>query len=270
MELSAENYYSQDANQEYMSVSQFKNFVGTEGRSACEFKAMEELTGRWEEETTIPMLVGSYVDSYFESPESHTRFKTEHPELFKRDGGLKADYVKAEEIIKRIESDQYFMRFMSGAKQVIMTGDLFGAKWKIRMDSYFPDEAIVDMKIVKAAHGREAFEWVKDYGYTYFPLVWGYDIQGAVYQEIVRQNTGKKLPFYLAVATKQKEPDIEIIQITQNYLDHALSFVERNMPRVIKIKNGEEEPERCGVCDCCRKNKVLTSPIPILDVPDSF
>ncbi|MBQ9437645.1 MAG: PD-(D/E)XK nuclease-like domain-containing protein, partial [Lachnospiraceae bacterium] len=219
MELSAGTYYSREANEAYMSVSQFKNFCSTEGRPACEFKAMEELAGRWEEETTTPMLVGSYVDSYFESPESHKRFKMEHPELFKRDGGLKADYVKADEIIKRAERDPYFMRFLSGQKQVIMTGELFGAKWKIRMDSYFLNEAIVDLKVVRAAHGKEAFEWVKDYGYTYFPLVFGYDIQGAVYQEIVRQNTGKKLPFYLAVATKQKEPDIEIIQITQNYLD---------------------------------------------------
>ena len=31
MKLSAENYYSQEANMEYMSVSQFKDFNGTYG-----------------------------------------------------------------------------------------------------------------------------------------------------------------------------------------------------------------------------------------------
>ena len=30
MELTAENYYSPEANAEYMSVSQFKSFAGTE------------------------------------------------------------------------------------------------------------------------------------------------------------------------------------------------------------------------------------------------
>ena len=41
--------------------------------------------------------------------------------MFKKDGGLKADYIKANEIIARIERDEYFMRCMSGQKQVIMT-----------------------------------------------------------------------------------------------------------------------------------------------------
>ncbi len=68
--------------------------------------------------------------------------------IFKKDGGLKADYVKANEIIARIERDKYFMRYMSGQKQVIMTGELFGAKWKIKIDSYIPDAAIVDLKVM--------------------------------------------------------------------------------------------------------------------------
>ena len=33
MQLTAENYYSQEANREYMSVSQLKDFVGTYGPS---------------------------------------------------------------------------------------------------------------------------------------------------------------------------------------------------------------------------------------------
>ena len=42
MVLTAENYYSQEANEEYMSVSQFKDFCGTYGKMPCEFTAMEK------------------------------------------------------------------------------------------------------------------------------------------------------------------------------------------------------------------------------------
>ena len=266
--LSDENYYSEEANRRYMSASQYKQFAGTMGMSHCEFKAMEEMEGRWIREATTPMLVGSYVDAYFEG--TLEKFKNENPQIFTQKGTLRAEFKKAEEIIERVERDKYFMAAMSGQKQVIMTGKLFGAEWKIKMDSYTPGESIVDLKVVKAVHGKDAFTWVKDYGQTYFALVWGYDIQGAIYQEIVRQNTGEKLPFYLACVTKQDEPDIEIIQITQNYLDMALSQVEANMPRVLRVKNKEEEPDRCGFCDCCRKNKVLTGPIPIPDTPETF
>ena len=63
MQLTAENYYSQEANREYMSVSQFKDFVGTYGRLGCEFTALEKIEERWEDEKSTALMVGSYVDS---------------------------------------------------------------------------------------------------------------------------------------------------------------------------------------------------------------
>ncbi|MCI8890687.1 MAG: hypothetical protein HFH34_04940 [Eubacterium sp.] len=261
MQLTDGNYYSQEANREYMSVSQFKDFAGTYGKLPCEFTALEKLEECWKEEETTALMVGSYVDSHFEG--TLDKFKADHPSLFKKDGGLKADYVKANEIIARIERDEYFMRYMSGQKQVIMTGELFGAKWKIKIDSYIPDVAIVDLKVMSSITKPE---WVRDLGYLSFVEYWGYDIQGAVYQEIVRQNTGKKLPFYIAAATKEKEPDIRIIHVTDNYLQAALSVVETNMPRILRVKNGEAEPDRCELCDCCRHNRVLSRPISIMDL----
>ena len=191
------------------------------------------------------------------------QFKKENPEIFTQKGELKANFKQAEEIIARIERDEYFMKFMSGQKQVIMTGELFGAKWKIKMDSYIPDVAIVDLKVMASITD---LKWVKDIGYLDFVRYWGYDIQGAIYQEIVRQNTGKKLPFYIAGATKQAEPDIRIIHVTDNYLQEALHMVEANMPRILRVKSGEAEPDRCELCDCCRHNRVLTRPISIMDL----
>lgn len=261
MELLASNYYSKEANIQYMSVSQFKDFAGTYGKMQCEYEAMEKLAERWEDEKSTALLVGGYVDSYFE--DSLEQYKRDNPEIFKKDGGLKADYIKAEDIIKRIERDRYFMKFMSGEKQKIMTGELFGLQWKVKMDSYIPDIAIVDLKVMSSITD---LKWVKDLGYLDFVRYWGYDIQGAVYQEIVRKNTGKRLPFYIAAATKEKEPDIRIIHITQNYLDEALCMVEANIGRVMRVKSGEASPDRCELCDCCRHNRVLTAPISINDL----
>ena len=261
MELSAENYYSEEANREYMSVSQFKSFAGTDGKVACEASAMAELNGEWEMKKTTALIVGSYVDSYFEG--TLDDFKLKNPEIFTQKGTLKSDYQKAESIIKRIEQDSFFMKCISGEKQVIMTGELFGSKWKIKMDSYIPDIVIVDLKVMSSI---TKLEWIRDLGYIDFIRYWGYDIQGAVYQEIVRQNTGKKLPFYIAAATKEDETNIEVIHIADNFLRDALSIVEANMPRILKVKSGQEEPERCGNCAYCRKTKILTGPIGILDL----
>ena len=261
MVLTADNYYSAEANRRYMSVSQFKDFNGTYGKIACEFEAMEKLAGRWKPEPSTALLVGSYVDSYVEG--TLDDFKIRNAEIFTQKGELKAPYKKAEEIIARIERDKYFMKYLSGEKQTIMTAELFGCYWKIKMDSYLPGKAIVDLKVMASITD---LKWVKDIGYLDFVRYWGYDLQGAIYQKIVEINTGKKLPFFIAAVTKEVEPDIRIIQITQNYLDEALTVIESNIRRVLSVKNGEVEPDRCDLCDCCKHNRVLKAPISIIDL----
>jgi len=256
MILTAENYYSREANEKYLSVSQYKSFCGSLGKVPCEAEAMALLNGEWEEETSTSMMVGSYVDAHFEG--ALNMFTAQHSEVFKKDGTLKADYRKAEDIINRIERDEYFMKFMSGQKQVIMTGIIGGAEWKIKIDSYLPGICITDLKVMKSI--RDTF-WVRDVGYMDFVQYWGYDLQGAVYQEIVRQNTGMVLPFFIAAVSKENEPDIEIIQIDNAHLTEKLVEIETNVPKILALKSGEYEPLRCERCDYCKHTKVLKAPI---------
>lgn len=265
MRLTEENYYSEVANYEYMSVSQFKDFNGTYGKVACEEQALAKLKGKWKEPKSTALLVGSYVDHYFEG--TLDQFKAEAPELYRQDGELKAPYEHANDIIKRIERDKYFMATLSGEKQTIMTGELFGCKWKIKMDSYLPGIAITDLKVVESVN---KLKWVPDIGYLDFIRYWGYDIQGAVYQEIVRQNTGKKLPFYISAATKENVPRIKVINVQQNYLDEAMHVVEANMPHILDVKYGRVKPTRCEVCDYCADTEVLHGPVSILDLTASI
>lgn len=257
MILTNDNYYSAEADTEYMSVSQFKDFHGTFGITGCERTAMMRLKGLYPPKTGLPLLIGGYVDAWFEG--TLDKYKEVHPEMFKKDGTLKADFVKADAIIERVQKDPMFMYHMSGEKQVIMTGEIEGVPWKIKIDSLLPD-AIVDLKVV-AEIGKK--KWVQDIG-EFLDIIryWGYDIQGAVYQEIVRQNTGDKLPFIIAAVTKEEpEPDIELIEVDQVYLDEAMDIVRYNTPRIADIKKGIIEPTQCHICPCCRKDKVLTGAI---------
>ena len=256
LKLTNSNYYSSKANQQYISVSQYKDFFGTLGMRGCEAKAMAKLRGEYEQESTTAMLVGSYVDSYFEG--TLAEFKSRHPEILKKDGTLKADFIQAESIINRIESDKKFMQFMSGEKQTIMTAEIFGSMWKIKMDSYIPNTAIVDLKIVDDIY-KPYFH--KDTGKINFIQERGYDFQLAIYQKVVELNTGKKLPCYIAAADKGKTTNIEIIQIKQNELDSTLLGLDIGIKRLNLLKSGEEKPERCGRCDYCKQTKIITRPV---------
>lgn len=244
MQLTAENYYSTEANREFMSVSQFKSF------QKCEAAAIAELRGEYTRPRTTALLVGSYVDSWFEG--TLDTFRIDNPEIFKSDGKLKADYIQAEAIIERVQKDKLFMEYMAGEKQRIFSAELFGCKWKIKVDSYHPNK-IVDLKIMRTMERIMGISFI---------VHWGYDIQGSVYQAI----EGNRKPFYIAAATKEAPTDLEVIHIPQYALDEALCFVGKSMPRVLAVKNGEVNAERCGRCPHCRATKVLTAPIDMEDV----
>lgn len=230
--LTGSNYYSLEANREYFSVSQYKDFM------ECEAMAMAKIRGEYSPRITKALLVGSFVDAYFEG--RLEEFIKENPEVFTLKKELRSEFKKANEIISRIKSDETFMRFMSGEKQKIMTFELFGVPWKMKMDSYLPGMCITDLKVVRK--------------FNAIPY-WRYDIQGAIYQEGVELTTGEKLPFYLAVATKERIPDIDIFQIPQPTLDLALREIEQNISHFSDVKSGAVIPHYCGTCDYCKEIK---------------
>jgi hypothetical protein len=80
-ELSEQTYFSHT---ELMSYSQFSHFLN------CEAEALAEIEGRWEEPKSDSMLVGSYVDEFFNGKLDD--FKAKHPEILKRDGTLKVRF----------------------------------------------------------------------------------------------------------------------------------------------------------------------------------
>lgn len=242
--ITNQNYYSSENAMKFMSVSQFKAF------SDCEARTMAEIAGEFQRESTTAMLIGSYVDAWFEG--TLDAFRESHPEIFLKNGGLKADFVQAETIIKRVSEDGEFMKYMSGEKQRIFTGEIAGVQFKGKLDSYHAGKCIVDLKVMRDfepiwKNGRKA----------HFIEAWGYDIQGAVYQELVRQATGQKLPFVICAVTKEKVPDIAIFSVPQTRLDYCLGLVQTNVPRFNQIKKGVVTPERCGKCDFCKATKVL-------------
>lgn len=239
MILTNENYYTDIMNKKYMSVSQYKQFC------KCEAAAMAEINGEYQRPMTTALLVGSYVDAWFEG--TLLDFKGDHPEIFKRDGSLKADFIQAEEIIDRVLQDGMFMRYMGGKKQVIRTAELFGTQWKIKMDSYHRDK-IVDLKVMRSMERVMGKSFVEH---------WGYDLQMAIYAAV----EGNDLATYLAVVTKETPADLEIISIPKWRRVELLEEVERRMPHILDVKQGRVKPERCGTCEYCRATKKLTEPI---------
>ena len=160
IELTAENYFSKEAMNDYWSVSQFKQFC------KCPARAIAEMNGEYQRETSTALLVGSYVDAYFTGDKGALgRFALGHPEIFNsRTGALKSDFKHAETMIRAVERQPLMMKYLMGENQVIMSEEVFDVPWKIKIDVHCGDK-IVDLKTVKD------FDDVYESGFGYRPWI---------------------------------------------------------------------------------------------------
>lgn len=261
--VTAKNYFDPEIEMAFMGSTQIKNFMH------CEAAELARLRGEYQTPKSTAMLVGSYVDAHFEG--TLDVFRAQHPELFKRDGTLKAEFVQANEIIDRMERDELYMLLMSGRKQKIFVGEIAGVPIKIKIDSLLDADAcmeivrkfpaaqealglcagaIVDQKVMRSLddvwseEDRQRVSWWK---------AWRYDVQGAIYQAV----EGHYLPFILAAGTK--DGDIRAVYLPDTVLTAALAEVEDLLPGFQAVKEGRRPPTRCGNCPYCRATRTLTS-----------
>lgn len=229
----------------------------------CEAATMAELSGEWVPPPSEALLVGSYVDSYFEGPKSFERFIDEHPEIINsRTGELKAPFRRANEMIVRARCDAVFMEYMRGQKQKIVTGEIMGIPFKAKFDVYRKGERIVDLKTTRNMEPQ----YRAGEGKLNPILYWGWDIQMAIYAEL----EGNDLPTYLAIITKEDPPNLYLVEITKAERDACMEYLKAKLPRFDAIKRGLIEPERCEHCAYCRATKRLTKPITLEELDMEF
>ena len=247
MQLSEKNYFSREADTAFFSASQIKSF------KKCEAMTMAQLTGEYERPMSQALLQGQFVDAALTG--DYGEWVLAHPEVAKRDGNLKAEFMLCQEMVNRAKRDQLFMDFMDGDHQTILTADLFGVPFKAKFDVLGADR-IVDLKTVRDFSPV----YMPEQGRVDFATAWDWPLQMAIYQRIYEQVSGIRLPCFLAVITKETPPDIRIVQIEQERMDAELAWLEQVLPRYEAVKSGAIDPERCEGCAWCRQSRVLMGP----------
>lgn len=271
LDLTRDNYYTPEADQEYMSCSQYEDFLD------CEARAMAKLEKRFIRTDSEAFIVGNYFHTYFEGPEAHEQFCSEHfDDVYKTKTtksrgteitGKYAPYVQADKMIAAAEADPNIKKLidMPGQNEIIMCGKLFGRyPWKIRLDKYIdsPVRMIIDWKTVANIYETT---WDPEAGAKVtFVERFRYLMRAAVYCEIEKQCTGNKTDpaFWLVCLSKQDPVDKEIISLNhRQQMDVELEKIHDNIARIQNIKAGILKPKRCGHCEYCRATKRLSEPI---------
>lgn len=248
MKITNKNYFDKEISKIYTGSSEIKDFL------KCEACAVAKINEEWEEEKSKAMLVSSYIDAVISKELG--AFVIKNPEIFTKQGELKADYRLAEEVLNQMQQDEMFMKYLNGEHQVIMTGEISGVPIKIKIDSFHKDKCIVDLKCIKD------FDLIwnnKTKQKEDFITYYNYILQATLYQEIVRQNTDKQLPFIIAAATKEKYSERALLQIPQEEMDLKLEFLKQYLPHMQEVKQGIIEPKQCGLCNYCISKKKCDS-----------
>lgn len=257
MKLTNENYFSLEADREYFSVSQFKNWM------ACQAATLAKINGKYEPMYGNALLVGSYTHAAFESDEAFQELVEENADsIFKKRGGKYADFEQADLMIETLKNDKFAMFAMEGEKELIFTAELFGVKWKAKIDSInHQRNTFTDLKTTRSLSQRY---WSDKYGkYVNFVEAWDYVLQVAVYREIIYQNTGSYYSPYIVAVTKEDPPDKAVLHFDDTRFQFELDFVEHVIEQFKQVKSGEVEPTRCETCAYCRQTKQLKGTIEV-------
>lgn len=253
MVLTKDNYYQLEAGKEYMSVSQFKDF------EKCESYALAKITGDWIDSDKKAFQEGRFGEFVLlnDSEEAYNEYLANNKELAKKGGELYANFDRIKQNAERVKKDSFFMSFLKGDQQQLLTADIAGVKVKGLLD-ILADDKIVDIKFI--ASFDDIYD-KKEKRYKNFAEAYQYDIQGAVYRELVRQATGKTLPFYLACITKETTADFNLFEIPAKWLDTQLEYFKEKAKHYNRLKNGSiKEAEACMKCEYCKSIKSIVEP----------
>ena len=249
--LTKSTYYTDEANDRYWSASFVKGMLD------CPARTLAELRGEYERPESDALLIGSYVDAYFSGAKEFNKFIDEHPQIYNtRTGELKSGFKQADAMIRRAENEDGFMQYLHGRRQRIFTGEIAGIPFKCKLD-FITKNRIVDLKTVKDFEPQ----YKEGQGRVDFATAWNWPLQMAIYQEIVRQNIGEKLPTFLACITKQDPPDLAVIEVNQEVLDAELAVLKAKLPMLEAMRLGAVEAPRCNHCAYCRQSRTINRPM---------
>lgn len=256
-QLDKKNYHSIEANQRYMSVSQFKDFV------MCEASALAKVKGNYVPPSSNALLVGSYTHAAFESEEVVNQFIEENNgAIFNNRGNKYSDFLKADEMIETIKNDPFCMFAMTGDKEVIYTANLWGTEWKIKVDNINHQQRFFsDLKTTQDLHKRY---WSDKYNnWVSFVEAWDYVLQMAVYRRVIQENLGYTYTPYIVGVSKETKPNKAVLHFDESRFDFEYEYLEMKMERILDVKSEKVEPVRCEKCEYCRGSKKLSNTMEI-------
>ena len=255
--VDASNYHSFEVEKQWLSSSQLLDWQECEARATARYLRGESV---YEEETPA-MKMGRYLAARW-AGESHFReFIAANPDVFRRDGLLKAEFSQCEQLYSRTCEDAFFRRYLQGRHWEILTGELFGLPWKCRIEVYNQEENfLTDLMVCRDF--APVWDAVKEQRVAFYAAR-RIHLRLGLHQLMLRRNTGRTPKMYLAAVTRQNPPDLKVLSFNGTAALERIAAetagAAATAERIREIRAGRLEPRRCGNCPYCRGSRLLTA-----------
>lgn len=249
-----------------MSTSRFKSYI------ECGMRQQAIDLGFWSDnKSSIALLVGNYLHTYFEDKAVHQAFVEAHQDRIITSRGVnkgkpKSEFATADRMIKALEEQPLFNSLYHGLdgdtvlKECIVTGELSGIPFKGKIDSLnLSGGYFTDIKTMQSIQGGIYTPSLRSYttGATYNIFEYRYHLQMYVYQQLLFQQYKEWFTPYIVAVSKEAICDKEIILIDDEVLENGKQLFERYAQYVREVMRLERVPLACGHCDYCLHGKEL-------------
>lgn len=231
-----------------MSKSQYMNFC------QCPAKEIAIQKGDWpEDEVTLPMVLGTYVDKTFTEPEQLDPWleqSTDAQLLFTGKGAKRAEVKKADALIERMRKDNIVDGlFEEGKGQATLQFEFAGVTWTSRLDAVIPeDDMVIELKTTSSMNDK----WEQLRGrWRKVPFYHQYWLDASLYWEAFRQNYGREPAVIIVSGLISDKPSIDGRDFSdRETIRRKLEEVELYTENILRWKNGEIDPPRCRQPSC--------------------
>jgi len=255
VDITLSNYHSPEIEREWLSASQLMAWRHCEAAAAARYlHGMPAVSAE-----TGAQLTGRYLAARWAGEEHFRDLVAATPELFRRDGGLRAEFAQCEEMYARTAADTVFRHYLTGTHWRIIAGELFGVPWKSRIEVDNEEENFVtDLMVCRDF----APVWQPETGSRVpFYAARNAYLRLGLHQLAVRQATGREPELYLAAVTRQTPADLKVVAFNnpaaRQVIAEELALAAEQVRRIKAIRNGDQVPRRCNCCDHCRATRQL-------------
>ena len=251
IKITSENYFSNEANAQYMGSTQYKGWL------KCEAEQLAIIKGEHVQPDKDVFFQGRYLHAWNEGKlEEFIEANSDKiiSSRGKTKGQKKKVFADIDNHIKVLDKDTTIAEFRTGEKEVIFTAEWVGVSWKIMLDIYNPDLGrFVDLKYIGDIYSKHWHQSREEY--INFIEEYGYDLQMLIYAYVEQQATGREKPlepYLLVVEKKGVIPDRKLFNGFLDGTEEKIEEIKQNIERIKDIKEGYIEPRWCGKCEYCK------------------